>query len=113
MHPQSAHDPPPSVPEQWLARISCASTPDDLVEVAREYVAEMTEAERMRLPSSCLPPPFKTARDVNDYALTLTRAHLQSSGSISTAVLIDRLMVFFATVSARLAQIQYVSRARI
>ena len=107
---------PPSLPdpsEVWLARIGLAMNIDDVVELAREYVAELTESERMRLPSNCLPPPLKQARDVNDYALTLTRAQLTFRGPLASSVVLQRMTQFFATVSGRIAQIEHAARPRV
>ena len=94
------------VPDHWLMRIGLAATSPDLIQVAREFVAEMTEAERMRLPSSLLPPPLKSPEDVNNYALSLTRAQLGFKGPLASGVVLDRLTVFFAAVSGRIAQLE-------
>jgi hypothetical protein len=102
-----------SVPDPWLSRIATASTTDQIVVLANDYAASLPEGERMRLPSSCLPPPFKSAQDVNGYALTLTRAHLAFRGALSNEILLERLMAFFSTLSGRIAQIERFTRARV
>jgi len=102
-----------SVPEHWLAQIAGASTNDEIVAIAREYAGALTEGERMRLPPNCLPPSFKSAEEVNDYALTLTRAQLSFRGAISSEVVLERLMLFFATLSGRYAQIERAARPRV
>lgn len=106
MGAQTGNAPLAELSDRWLARIGFASSSGDVVELTREYVEELTEADRMRLPSSLLPPPMKSPQDVNDYALTLTRARLGFKGPLATGVLIGRLTVFFATVSGRLAQLE-------
>jgi hypothetical protein len=101
-----------SVPDRWLSQIALAATTDEIVVLASNYAASLTEGERMRLPPNCLPPPFKSAQDVNGYALTLTRAHLSFRGALSSEILLERLMLFFATLSGRIAQIERFTRAR-
>ena len=101
-----------SIPERWLSQIAAASTLDEIVVLASDYARSLTEGERMRLPPSCLPPPFKSAQDVNSYALTLTRAHLSFRGAISSEVVLERLMLFFAALSGRIAQIERITRSR-
>jgi len=103
----------PDPAEVWLARIGLAMRIDEVVELAREYVAELTESERMRLPSSCLPPSLKNAREVNDYALTLTRAQLAFRGPLASSLVLQRMTQFFATVSGRIAQIEHAARPRV
>ena len=101
-----------SVPERWLSQIAVASTAEEIVVLATDYAHSLTEGERMRLPPSCLPPPFKSVQDVNGYALTLTRAHLSFRGALSSEILLERLMLFFATLSGRIAQIERITRSR-
>jgi hypothetical protein len=102
-----------SVPDRWLSRIAIASTADEIVVLANDYAHSLTEGERMRLPPACLPPAsFTSAQDVNNYALTLTRAHLAFRGALSSEVLLERLMTFFATLSSRIAQIERITRSR-
>ena len=101
-----------SVPDHWLTRIACAATTPEVVEIARDYAGALTESERMRLPSSCLPPSLKSVQEVNEYALALTRAHLAFRGALSSSLMLERLMLFFAAVSGRIAQIERISRTR-
>jgi hypothetical protein len=101
-----------SVPDRWLSRIAFAATTDEIVILASDYAHSLTEGERMRLPPNCLPPPFKSPQDVNGYALTLTRAHLTYRGALSCEILLERLTLFFSTLSGRIAQIERFTRAR-
>lgn len=101
-----------SVPDRWLSQIAAAATTEEIVVLASDYAHTLTEGERMRLPSNCLPPPFKSPQDVNAYALVLTRAHLAFRGALSSEILLERLMLFFATLSGRIAQIERFTRAR-
>jgi len=101
-----------SVPERWLSEIAVASTTEEIVVIARDYASTLTESERMRLPPQCLPPPFKSVQDVSIYALTLTRAHLAFRGALSSEILLERLMLFFAALAGRNAQIERFTRAR-
>jgi len=101
-----------SVPDYWLTQIAGAATTQEVVGLARDYAEALTESERMRLPSSCLPPSLKSVQEVNEYALVLTRAHLAFRGALSSSLMLERLMLFFATASGRIAQIERISRTR-
>src|SRR5688572_31784572 len=111
MHAESGPRSFGEAPGDWLIRIGFASSTGDVVELAREYCGQMTETERMRLPSALLPPPMKSPKDVNDYALNLARAQVSFNGAIATRVVLDRLTVFFASVSSRISQLEHVARA--
>jgi hypothetical protein len=101
-----------TLPDRWLAQIASASTNDEIVALARDFAGQLTESERMRLPPKCLPPSFKSAPEVNDYALTLTRAQLAFRGALSSEIVLERLMLFYSKLAGRIALIERAARPR-
>jgi hypothetical protein len=85
----------------WLARIREARTRDEVVQVAREFVAELTRSEIERLPPECRPGALASEGDLQGYALQLARHHAHGD----SARVIIKLSGFFSTAAVRLAQL--------
>jgi hypothetical protein len=85
----------------WLARIRQARTRDDVVRVARDFVAELTPAELERLPPECRPGAIDTEADLQAYALQLVRHH----GHGDAARVIIKLSSVLSSATTRLAEL--------
>jgi hypothetical protein len=85
----------------WLARVREARTRDDVLTVAREFLAQITPAELDRLPPECRPPAVRSEADLHVYALQLARHH----GHGDAARVIIKLSGFFSAAAVRLAQL--------
>ena len=87
----------------WQERLSNASTEAEVVDVARDYVAQFTPEEIGRLPEPCKPTKMVDARDVAEFALALMRHHCDDGQEASTPI--HRLSVFFSNASVRVSQL--------
>lgn len=88
----------------WAARVEGAGSAQEVVEVAREFLAQLTPYEVHALPSACMPPPkVVDADDVTAYAVALVRHDCaDSSGAPGLA---HKLADFFSHASGRLARL--------
>jgi hypothetical protein len=85
----------------WLARVATARTPDDVLSVAREYVAHFAVESGDSLPVELRPGPLATADDLQHYALALARYH----GHGETARGVYKVAEFFSRAAVRLAEL--------
>lgn len=85
----------------WLARVATARTPDDVLAIAREYVAHFAMASGDSLPRELRPGTLATVDDVQKYALALARYH----GHGETARGVYKVSEFFSRAAVRLAEL--------
>ena len=85
----------------WFDLLAAAATPEEVVNVARDFLATWTPEEIAALPRACRPPrTLKFPEEIVDYAFSLVKAHLDE-GSDSNGV--TRMATFFAEASWRVA----------
>jgi hypothetical protein len=91
-----------SVPRHnsWFDQLAEASSPEDVVRVAQDFIATWTPAEIATLPRALRPGSMKFPEEVVDYAFTLVRADVDSG---SRNELVTRMAAFFAEASWRVA----------
>jgi hypothetical protein len=88
----------------WAARVEAAPSAHDVVEVARDFLAQLTPYEVHALPDPCKPPrKLVDADDVTAYALALVQ-HDCAQGS-DEAELAHKMADFFSHASGRLARL--------
>ena len=88
----------------WAARVEGAFSAQEVLEVARDFLAQLTPYEVHALPPPCMPPPkLVDGDDVTAYALTLVRHDCAGDGG--ERVLAHKLADFFSHASGRLAQL--------
>ncbi len=97
------------MPFSWQDRLDSASTEGDVVNVAKDYVAQFSPQEIESLPELCRPGKFFVANDIADYAFLLFRNHCEDK--VETAALVDKLSGFFSNATIRLSQIMAHSNA--
>jgi hypothetical protein len=102
-----------SLSELWASRLHAATTPDEIVCVANDFVASWTEGDRARMPSQCLPPRLGTPQDVSAYAFALTQARLDFVGAATRTELLENMCGFMSAAAMRIAQLAHLSRAHI
>jgi hypothetical protein len=90
-------------PMSWHMVLDCATTLEEVVSVARDFVASFTPYETGFLPPDCRPRKIVDARDVSDYAFELTRASCAGEGE--GAAVADKFKAFFADAAERLARL--------
>ena len=102
-----------SLPSEWTTRLGVATTPEQIVQAAKRFVAMQDEHERSRLPSHCLPPTILTPQDVCNYAFRLTQEQLRFDGPLGAGIPLDRMALFFSLASSRIAQLAHIARIRV
>ena len=85
----------------WLARVATARTPEDVLAIAREYVAHFAMESGGSLPAELRPGKLATVDEVQQYALALARYH----GHGETARGVYKVSEFFSRAAVRLAEL--------
>ena len=86
----------------WRQRLDVARTPQEVVDIARDFVAAFTAYELYALPEACRPSTKLFAEDIAHLAFELVRHGCATAEDSGTA---QRLAAFFAHASGRLAQL--------
>ena len=88
----------------WAARVEAAASEHEVVEVARDFLAQFTPYEVHALPADCKPPAkIVDADDVTAYALSLVR-HDCAEGA-ADAQPAHKMAAFFSHAAGRLARL--------
>lgn len=87
----------------WQQRLDLSETEDEVVRIARDYLAALHHSDIAQLPESCKPRKLLTASDVGMYAFDLARCDCEERQGI--AQLVHRLAAFFVSANLRLSQI--------
>jgi hypothetical protein len=90
-------------PMSWHMVLDCATTPEEVISVARDFVASFTPYEVEFLPPECRPHKIVDAKDVSEYAFELTRASCDEKGEGATIA--AKFKAFFADAAERLAKL--------
>src|SRR4051812_10035842 len=91
-------------PVTWPARVDAAGSAHDVVEIARDFLAQFTPYEIHALPEPCKPPvKIVDADDVSAYAFALVRHECEEGAE--HAELVHKMADFFAHASRRLAHL--------
>jgi hypothetical protein len=89
------------IPKIWQSRLDEAATDDEVLDVAREYVARFTFEDLARLPDHCRPGPLDTREEISRYARVLLSHHC--AGDAATERMVTRLASFFSAAALRLS----------
>jgi hypothetical protein len=87
----------------WQDRVDNAETEEDVLRVARDYLARLDHWEIKLLPKQCAPRKLKGAADLSSYAVDLVRHSYDAAHG--TEDFVHRLAAFFTHASMRLAQV--------
>lgn len=85
----------------WLTRIAGARTQEEVLEIAREHLAQLSPSERAQLPEECVPDTLASPEHLRAYAYRLVAHH----GHGDNARLVRRLAEFFSEAAVRLNQL--------
>jgi hypothetical protein len=85
----------------WQGRLDEASTPHEVVDVSRDFLASWSLEEIVTMPAASRPWKIVDADDVNSYAIQLAQAHC-ATGAASAPL--DRMAAFFSNASLRITQ---------
>ena len=92
----------------WEARLQRAYTTEDVVAVARDFIATWSPGELGVLPEHLRPGRFRDSDDVGLYAFRLASCPDTSGGN---ARILQRMTTFFAAASRRLSEIFAIAAA--
>jgi len=93
------------VSSRWLAELSVADTVPEVIAVARSFVETWSAPEMLRLPFYCRPGRIVDAKQIQELAFLLERAHADFSGRLIDGLVLDRMLAFFAEASSALDRI--------
>jgi hypothetical protein len=97
---------------RWRGELKAAASDEDVLDVARRYVASLAVGHIVPLPRELTPETIETCEEVAEWALKLVQASL-TFGRDETAVQYLRdVSEFFAAASARLSELQNRPRSR-
>lgn len=86
----------------WQQRVAAARTAQEVVDIARDFVASFTPYELQAVPETYRPSTRLFADDIPHLAFDLVRHECVDA---QAAEVIQRLAAFFSHASARLAQL--------
>ena len=89
-------------PLSWAARLTQATRVEEVVAMAREYLASWRPHDLRLLPSECLPPVLDSAEDITEFARLLA---VRQFDPPDRSPGLDRMAAFFVKASWRIAQI--------
>ena len=92
------------MPERWTAKLSAATTTDDVMKIVRTFLAAQPQSVIERLPTDCRPALMKNPDDVMRYAVVLVQKQYRLADE-ETESLFYELAAFFTTASNKLARI--------
>ncbi len=101
IHPLHPH----GHPLTWQERLDEALTEDEVLAVARDYLATLSPQEYARLPHAIRPGKLVDANDVTTYAFELVRAQCDDADAAGT---LQRLAHIMSRASIRLSEIMVV-----
>lgn len=100
-HPKAPHAMPAVT---WHGRLESALSSEDIVGIARDFLAGFSPYEIAALPAPCKPPAkLVDADDVTAYAFELVRHDCEHDAA--SAELVHKLAAFFSDASIRLSQL--------
>ena len=113
MHSISAQHASNSVPYRlqpttWGAKLREAKAELEVVEIVREFVAQLTPDDIARIPAHVRPGRFIDATDVTAYGFDLVRHECEDNDGRRV---VQRLARFFSEASIRLSEILVESRS--
>lgn len=91
----------PMIPPAWQRRLDATQFPDEVMAVARAFMASFSPVDVERLPSHCRPGPLTSQKEIAELALWLS--HQAIDGDAATVRLVTRMAQFFSAAAIRQA----------
>jgi hypothetical protein len=88
----------------WQETLARASSPDEVLSVARVFVANFSHTELDQLPEPCQPRKLSNTHDLASYAYDLLCSNCDNEGPEVTET-VRQLSTFFAEAAARLSEL--------
>jgi hypothetical protein len=95
-------EPAPSGPPTWEQQLDLAESEAEVIELAREYVAQLEHWEIVRLPEVLRPRKLVDGLDISNYAFELVRYECEDE---ACAHLVHKLAAFFSRCSMHLSHL--------
>ncbi len=90
----------------WQGRLDAATSSEEVIAVARDFLATFSPYELAVLPASCKPPhKLYDGEEITTYAFELVR-HECNKERPESADMVHKLAHFFSNASIRLSEIQ-------
>jgi hypothetical protein len=96
--------PDPMTAVIWRQLLAAASTADEVISVARDFVAGIDPVALAKIPHDCHPRRLFDAHDIGSYAYDLMR-HQYQGADAGVAETVQQLAAFFSQATIRLSQI--------
>ncbi|SRR5712692_4900387 len=90
--------------DNWELLLRGANSEAVVIQIVRDYLAQLTPDDYEKLPSDCR-PRVATGADVPQWAVHLTRCELKFNGDADAASLLRELVSVFYQASSRIAQL--------
>ena len=90
----------------WRSALEAAATEDDVVRVARDYVATLTREQVGLLPQSCRPGPIAKCADVAECAMRLVQECLNYHAEGASLDFMMEISEFFSEATARMSELK-------
>src|SRR5947209_17003365 len=87
----------------WQQLLASATTPDEVISAARNFVAGIDHVQLSKLPPACQPGKLLDVEDVNSFAYELIRHHCGENDE--NAQTVQQLSGFFSQAAVRLSQL--------
>jgi hypothetical protein len=94
----------PPLAVTWYQLLEAASSPDDVITAARDFITKFDHTVLARLPAQCQPHKMIDTHDIAAYAYDLARYHCAGDDAETAAVLND-LSAFFSQAVVRLSKL--------
>lgn len=102
IHPLRPEESGASAPHSWEQRLDLTESEAEVIELAREYVAQLEHWEIVLLPAQLRPRKIVDALDISSYAFELVRYECEDD---ACAHLVHKLAAFFSRCSMQLSQL--------
>jgi hypothetical protein len=90
----------------WRIALEAAATEDDVVRVARDYVATLAREQVGLLPQNCRPGPIESCADVTEWAMRLVQECLNYHAEGASLDLMREVSEFFSEATARMSELK-------
>lgn len=90
----------------WQRDLESASTPTELVQLTRRFLASLSPREMAELPADCRPARLETGADLRQWSRRLTDAYWAMRSTAADVTVIQEIWSFFLRASIQLARIE-------
>ena len=92
-------------PDEWIQRLKLTRSEDEVMALAREYLASFDDYELRFLPVRCQPRALLCGNDISTYAFDLVVHRCEEMDA--SARLVRTLAAFFTFASIRLSELAF------